>query len=379
MIAFGSAKLRSTRHDERWATCSATQFVSASADDVLAAGEGIETMLSLRCVLSTLPMAAALSANHLGAIDFPLSLRRLYIARDADAAGDTVVAVLTQRAKAAGIEAITLSPRLGDFNEDLHIFGLDALRAALRIQLAPEDVDRFLLSPTSASELFRTLGGQLLHRLFLLFFSLLTLFVLLSNGRSVANRFLETSDRLFGEAGEGLIEKMVDATRGTVNGTVLVAVGEGLLIGVGYLIAGVPNAVLFTIFTTAFAMIPFGAWAAFTAAALVLVSGDGSGLAAAGVFCWGVIVMLAGDHFVWPTLVGGSARLPVSSGFRRNLWRSRCFRSYRFVSGAGDHGSAVDRVARVGVPTRCANRSQRKLNVFTPGPNWQLNQMEFAE
>jgi predicted PurR-regulated permease PerM len=108
---------------------------------------------------------------------------------------------------------------------------------------------------------------------------------------------------------------MVDATRGTVNGTVLVAVGEGLLIGVGYLIAGVPNAVLFTIFTTALAMIPFGAWVAFTAAALVLVSGDGSGLAAAGVFCWGVIVMFAGDHFVWPTLVGGSARLPFLLAF----------------------------------------------------------------
>ncbi|MFX7756110.1 DNA primase, partial [Acinetobacter baumannii] len=32
-------------------------------DDVLAAGEGIETMLSLRYVLPTLPMTAALSAN----------------------------------------------------------------------------------------------------------------------------------------------------------------------------------------------------------------------------------------------------------------------------------------------------------------------------
>lgn len=171
------------------------------------------------------------------------------------------------------------------------------------------------MNAESASSLFTTLGGQLIHRLFLLFFSLLALFVLLSNGRSVANRFLETSDRLFGEAGEGLVEKMVDATRGTVNGTVLVAVGEGLLIGVGYLVAGVPNPVLFTIFTAAFAMIPFGAWAAFTAAALVLVSGDGSGMAAAGVFGWGVIVMLAGDHFVWPTLVGGSARLPFLLAF----------------------------------------------------------------
>jgi len=37
-----------------------------------------------------------------------------------------------------------LSPRLGDFNDDLRIFGADALRAAMRIQLVPEDVVRFL-------------------------------------------------------------------------------------------------------------------------------------------------------------------------------------------------------------------------------------------
>ena len=121
----------------------------AADDDVLVAGEGIETMLSLRYVLPTLPMAAALSANHLAAMALSSSLRRLYIARDADAAGDTVQAVLLRRAAAAGIEAVPLSPRLGDFNEDLHIFGLDALRAALRLQLAPEDVSRFLLLPAT--------------------------------------------------------------------------------------------------------------------------------------------------------------------------------------------------------------------------------------
>ena len=119
-------------------------------DDVLVAGEGIETMLSLRCILPTLPMAAALSANHLSAMALSPSLRRLYIARDADAAGDVVQAVLSQRAETAGIEAIPLSPRLGDFNEDLHVFGLDALRVAVRIQLAPEDVSRFLLLPATA-------------------------------------------------------------------------------------------------------------------------------------------------------------------------------------------------------------------------------------
>jgi hypothetical protein len=84
------------------------------ADDVLAAGEGIETMLSLRCALPAMPMAAALSANHLVALLLPPTLRRLYIARDADAAGDMALAALTERAKAAGIEALALSPRMGD-------------------------------------------------------------------------------------------------------------------------------------------------------------------------------------------------------------------------------------------------------------------------
>ncbi|MGY3294620.1 hypothetical protein ACVWWP_007687 [Bradyrhizobium sp. LM3.6] len=82
----------------------------------------------------------------------PSSLRRLYIARDADAAGDAVLATLSQRAADAGIEAVVLSPRLGDFNEDLHVFGLEALRAALRLQLVPEDVVRFLHSSTVAAE-----------------------------------------------------------------------------------------------------------------------------------------------------------------------------------------------------------------------------------
>ena len=80
------------------------------ANDVLVAGEGIETMLSLRCVLPTMPMAAALSANHLAALLLPLTLRRLYIACDADAAGMRATMSLILRAEQAGVEALPLSP-----------------------------------------------------------------------------------------------------------------------------------------------------------------------------------------------------------------------------------------------------------------------------
>ena len=101
-------------------------------------------MLSLRCVMPTMAMDAALSAAHLGAILFPAALRRLYVVRDNDPAGDGAVAGLFDRAQSAGIKAMVLSPQCGDFNEDLRNFAVNALRAALRIQLVSEDVARFL-------------------------------------------------------------------------------------------------------------------------------------------------------------------------------------------------------------------------------------------
>ncbi len=114
------------------------------AQDVMAAGEGIETILSLRQALPIMPMISALSAGHLAAILFPPNLRRLYIVRDNDPAGDVARDSLVDRAIEAGIEAITLSPMLGDFNDDLVSFGLDPLRAGIRVQIAPEDVRRFM-------------------------------------------------------------------------------------------------------------------------------------------------------------------------------------------------------------------------------------------
>ena len=92
--------------------------------DVLAAGEGIETMLALRMVLPALPMVAATSANHLAGLCFPLGLRRLYIARDNDTAGRTAVRRLTARAAAAGISAHVLTPAINDFNTDLTRLGM---------------------------------------------------------------------------------------------------------------------------------------------------------------------------------------------------------------------------------------------------------------
>ncbi|MBP7137040.1 MAG: toprim domain-containing protein [Sphingomonadaceae bacterium] len=114
-----------------------------TANEILIAGEGIETMLSLREVLPTMPMAAATSSAHLAAILFPPTLQRLYVARDRDAAGDAAFGILTDRAQAAGIELVSLMPDLADFNDDLRQHGAWALGQRVRLQLHEHDQTRF--------------------------------------------------------------------------------------------------------------------------------------------------------------------------------------------------------------------------------------------
>ena len=114
------------------------------AGAIMVAGEGIETMLSLRQVMPVMPSIAGLSAAHLAAILFPANLKRLYIARDDDSAGTGALATLMERAEPLGIDVVPLEPRLDDFNSDLRTFGRERLAASIRVQLRPEDAGRFL-------------------------------------------------------------------------------------------------------------------------------------------------------------------------------------------------------------------------------------------
>jgi hypothetical protein len=111
-----------------------------TAADVLVAGEGIETVLSLRLIMPALAMVAALSASHLGALLLPAGLKRLYVACDADAAGRHAFDRLAKRGQAEGIDVHPLYPMRDDFNDDLCALGPSVLCATIRDQIVPEDL-----------------------------------------------------------------------------------------------------------------------------------------------------------------------------------------------------------------------------------------------
>ena len=177
-----------------------------------------------------------------------------------------------------------------------------------------------LSDPTMADELIgrnlrvltesaRQYGGEVAHRLALLLFTLLTLFFVFRDGGALTDRLRELSDRLIGLRGERIARQMIAAVHGTVSGLVLVGLAEGILLGIAYIIAGLPYPATFGAVTGVAAVIPFAAPVVYIVLGLYLFT-VGNTVGAIIVLVWGSIVVFVADHFVRPFLIGGAARLP---------------------------------------------------------------------
>lgn len=169
-----------------------------------------------------------------------------------------------------------------------------------------------LTSRTLRGGLLRTgrkFGSEALHRLVLLGFTLLAVFLLLREAEGVIEQIKVASRRAFGPAGENVGRQLVLSVHGTINGLVLVGLAEGAILGVAYFTVGVPHATLFGLLTALLAMVPFGAGVAFVIAAIVLLAVN-KVVSAIVVVALGSTVTFVADHFFRPVLIGGATRLP---------------------------------------------------------------------
>jgi predicted PurR-regulated permease PerM len=155
----------------------------------------------------------------------------------------------------------------------------------------------------------RQIGGALVRRIITFAFTLLTLFFLFRDGEWLVRSCLRAADRIIGPSGERLAMQMVRSIRGTLDGLVLVGLGEGVVLGFAYAFAGAPHAALFGALTAVAAMIPFGAPLLFLLVAAILVA-QGAVLAGVVIAAIGFVVLFIADHFIRPILIGGATKLP---------------------------------------------------------------------
>lgn len=155
----------------------------------------------------------------------------------------------------------------------------------------------------------RQFGAEIAHRMVIFFFMLMTLFFLLRSGESLIRDLLHASHTLFGTRGERVARQMVSSIHGTVDGLVLVGIGEGILMGIAYKIAGVPHPTLLGGLTAIAAMIPFAVFIVFIGIGALLLAQGALGTAIVIVVLGTTVVTLA-DHLIRPVLIGGATRLP---------------------------------------------------------------------
>ncbi|WP_235202247.1 AI-2E family transporter [Methylobacter tundripaludum] len=165
------------------------------------------------------------------------------------------------------------------------------------------------LGTGSAITYTKDFASQLLHRFFGFLLTLVVLFFVYQHGTGLSQYVLATNRKLFGETGVRYAIHATAAVRATVNGLVLVGLGEGLLLGVGYALAGLSHPAMLGALTGVFAMIPFAAKLIFGACSLVLIA-EGHMAAGSSLFVFGVVVILLADNYVRPRLIGGAVKLP---------------------------------------------------------------------
>ncbi len=224
-----------------------------------------------------------------------------------------------------GVELASDSHLVSDWLHDVEQNGIQEPSLLHHLPFGQAAVDGWwqenLADPGSARELVqratrdhvadtgRVIIAQVARRLTVFVFTLLTLFFLFREGEALTTQLRRSANRTFGPGGERVGRQMIVSVHGTVNGLVLVGIGVGVVLGIVYAIAGVPEATAFGAATAVAAMIPLAAPVVFAIAALTLLA---KGAVAWGVtvFCTGMAVTFAADHFVRPTLIGGATKLP---------------------------------------------------------------------
>lgn len=177
----------------------------------------------------------------------------------------------------------------------------------------PGNIKEFLsnlhLTLTPASYYIKQIGVNLAHRSFQVGFTILTLFFFYRDGDKLMQQVHHVGEYCLGDRWFRYSDRLPRALRATVNGTIVVGIGVGILMGICYALVQFPAPTLIGFITALAAMIPFVVPIVFIAVALVLLS-VGSVISAIVVLVWGTLVMFVADHFVKPVLIGGAIELP---------------------------------------------------------------------
>ncbi|HEY4715613.1 MAG TPA: AI-2E family transporter [bacterium] len=168
---------------------------------------------------------------------------------------------------------------------------------------AAEGTSKFIL--TQAQSFFKHSGIFL----FKFIITLISVFFFLRDGEKIVSsvkRILPLPE----EKKEHLLFSLQETLSAVVNGMILTAVVQGLLLAIGFWIFGMPYPVIFGVTTVFTALLPFAGAAIIWIPAAIYLFWLGSIGKAIGLIIWGVLLVSSIDNFLKPILIGEKTKLP---------------------------------------------------------------------
>ncbi len=172
------------------------------------------------------------------------------------------------------------------------------------IQRLVQPMSRFALNTAISA------GNGLLQMVLVAFIA----FFIYRDGELLAQRAKALLERAAGGLGEELSQILVNTTRSVVWGIVGTAAGQGIVAGIGFLIAGVPGALLLSVAVFVLSVVPIGPPLVWGPVAFWLYS-KGDFAMAAFMVAWGVLAVAMVDNFLKPILIARGTPLPISLVF----------------------------------------------------------------
>jgi predicted PurR-regulated permease PerM len=140
-------------------------------------------------------------------------------------------------------------------------------------------------------------------------FTAVSLFFVYRDGERLAGELAQALEQVLGTRVHNYLRAIEQTVKAVVYGLVLTALVQGLLVGLGYWVAGAGAPVFLAALTTVCGLIPFAAPTVWIGVCVWLFV-KGSTAAAVGLAIWGAIVLGWTDHIVRPFLISREAAIP---------------------------------------------------------------------
>jgi predicted PurR-regulated permease PerM len=247
-----------------------------------------------RSTLAALAMTAIVSA----AVIAPLAWLAVVVRVELEHAYHDLQALL-----AGGVQLPPVVLRIPWLGDQLHELAAAASRDphALGTELRK-------ITDHSFDQIARIIGG-IGRNVVKLLLTVVSLFFVFRDGSRVAAELARALEQVLGPRVHNYLLAIGQTVKAVVYGLVLAAVVQGVLVGIGYWVAGASAPVFLAALTTVCGLIPFAApaiWAGVTAWLLL----QGKTVAGIGLLIWGGAIMGWTDHIVRPFLISREAQIP---------------------------------------------------------------------